>query len=189
MTLLMASTVVATAVAGISYFDIRFDGLEDDQIASPPVVQGNRRIENPRYVTQQPDGRPVFVSADWALPDRENADRIRLENVIAKSEGDSGTKFLVTASRGIFFPAKGSLILIENVRLLGRIGESFESQSMFINVQTNTVRSPGPVKYQTGTERLTAGELLIEDDGDGRHSTFAGGVRAVYLPVGEADDS
>lgn len=188
--LLAASGAIMLGLAVFSVFDF---GIEEapngTALTAPPAVHDSRRVENPRYTARLPNGNPLFVSADWAIPDGVEPDRIRLSNVVARSEGAEGGTTTAKADTGFLYPTLNRFVLAGQVHYFGADGARFESDRLSFDANDRTVRSAGPVLYESTDSRLTAGSMLLRESATGRRLVFAGGVHATYQTGIDGDGS
>lgn len=182
--LLLGAAAAVTVALGAGYW------VEERQslIADLEVVENfartsvGRRIENPRYTTRRPDGQPLFVSADWALPGQEGRDQVLLENVVATSANADDSKLIAHAARGQLIPRQNRLVLTGGVEYAEGADLTVSASRVVFDTDEQVLRGVGEVTVDAPGLRIRADRMVVRDQPEGRITDFSGGVQATYQP-------
>jgi len=132
-----------------------------------------------RYVGVDGELRPYVVTADSAVVDDHNADRVHLTGLQADITLDDGWLSLLSAS-GTYDAAMATLDLTAPVHLYSDRGFEFHTLHAHLDLRSGSGRSDAPVTGQGPLGTLHAQAFSFADRG--AHLAFSGGVRVVVLP-------
>lgn len=182
--LLLGAAAAVTLALGAGYWLEERRSLVADLEAVENFARtaAGRRIENPRYTTRRPDGRPLFVSADWALPGREGRDQVLLENVVATSANADDRKLIAHAARGQLIPRQNRLVLTGGVEYAEGTALKVSASRVVFDTDERVLRGAGEVTLDAPGLRVRADRMVVRDRPEGRITGFSGGVRATYRP-------
>lgn len=144
------------------------------------------RMLSPSFTGRARSGEPYVVTADWALPDAPNPNRVTLKGIEATVTLNDGRIATMIASDGAFFPRIERLRLENGVAATSSDGYRLDTDAATINYEARTLRSDGAVQA-SGPRGAIRADLLEALDAEDRIVKFIGNVRVVFEP--EADDA
>ncbi|MFC4624691.1 LPS export ABC transporter periplasmic protein LptC [Daeguia caeni] len=163
----LALPVLAVTVAAIfSWFTF---------LATPPApvkLEINTGGENGKLVMTSPhlngytkDNRPYSMTAVKATQDQKKNGTIVLEGISAELPiGDNG-RAMVKAKSGIYDNANGRLQLDKDFVVTTDNGLKAVLRSADINLKSGQITTNKPVRIQTGTTEIQAGQMQVKDKG------------------------
>ena len=139
------------------------------------------RMVAPSYSGLTPGGEPFSVTADWALPDAPNPNRVLLKGVegnVTLKDGRIGT---LIASDGAFFPKIRRLRLEKGVSATTSDGWRLDPDAVNVDLAERTLASDGTIAASGPTGAITA-DRMEALDADDRIVKFVGNVHMVIDP-------
>ena len=144
---------------------------------------GRPGMLNARYVGTDQADRPFVVTADSAIVDPENKNRVHLKALQADMTLDDGSWVTVMADRGVYDLDEQELLLSDRVDLFSDHGYEFHAQEARVHLGTGTAASDLPVEGQGPLGTLRADRFWLIDLG--KRLRFEGGVRMVVHVAGD----
>jgi len=146
----------------------------DDKAAQ----QDGLRMLSPSFTGRTPDGEPYVVTADWALPDSPNPNRIGLRGIEATMTLKDGRIATMLASDGEFFPRIKRLRIENGVAVTTSDGYRIDTDAATIDAEGRTLETDGAVRAMGPAGSIRA-DLLEALDAEDRIVKFTGNVRVV----------
>ena len=178
----MLFTTVAAISAGLligslAYSVFSSSGLQD-------IEQGDNQVtmQNPRFTGRDATGSMYVITADTAQRNGLNAQLVDLVNPTI----DDGFSGAVAAPRGVFDQEAQHLELFEDVVLIDKSGNRFETTHARMFVQENRVVGLEPLVGEGPIGKIRADSYEIFDGG--ARVSFKGNVWTELQPSG-GDDS
>ncbi len=144
------------------------------------------RLDNPRFAGMTDAGEPFVVRADWALPDSAMPRLVELERPRGEIELADGRTFSVAAASGELDRRREAVQLEGGVKVESSDGQRMETERVWIDLDRQTARAPGPVnasgprgEVEAGSMRAAAGETGLDDG----KIWFENRVRVVFIPA------
>jgi lipopolysaccharide export system protein LptC len=157
-----------------SGFQISFAGIAEGEDGSVGMAGGQLHGIDRK-------GQPYTITAALAIPEKGNADVMRLEQPQADITTIRGAWISIRADRGLLDRAKHTLALSGNIDVFNDTGFEFHGQSARIDMKAGTIVSDEAVDGQGPLGHLKASAMRGEDRG--RHLFFMGPVKAVFYPA------
>ncbi len=145
------------------------------------------RLEQPRFSGADAAGRPFRVTAEWALPDAPDPERIELGPVDGEMLADDDRRIRLRADGGVIEPKARRLTLAGEVTVETEDGWTLSAPSARADLRDETVVAEGPVTGSGPSGALEAGAMRAARE-DGRdYIRFDGGVRLRIDPGAELE--
>lgn len=103
------------------------------------------RMENARYTGTDMRDRPFAVSADLAVQEGVNADRVLLTGVHAEIEAGADDMLTVTAGEGVFRRSEDSLVLDGGINLNSESGYMLSVENAEVDLGSGIAQGQSPV--------------------------------------------
>jgi len=152
---------------------------------SPQSVSSNELV-NPKFQSEDSQNRPYTITADKATQNATNKDIIMLEKPVADMTLPQEGWVALTAQQGEYTQTSGKLHLNGNVEVRHNGGYEMRTQSMDIDVTSQTLSTVKPV-----TGHGPAGDISaqgLEASGDGKVVVFGGPAKLTIRPNSERED-
>lgn len=176
LVLVVAWPKIFGEVAGMIAPGVIFDGIS---ITEP------MRMRHPRYVgTDTQGGRPYEVTADEALVDPTEPDRITLVEMRVRLEGQDGAVTRLASKDGLYQRGIGRLDLDRDVELTTQDGTVFTTEQTTLMLPERRATGNVAVHGQGPRGTIDADRFSIEQGGD--VIQFLGNVRVVLV---QGDDA
>lgn len=146
------------------------------------------RMLSPSFTGRTPGGEPYVVTADWALPDSPNPNRIVLEGIEGSITLKDGRIATLSARKGAFFPRIKRLRIEEGVSITTSDGYRLDTDAATVDAEGRNLRTDGKVSASGPTGAIVADSLEALDAED-RIVKFVGNVRVLIEPDQVQDDS
>lgn len=170
-----AALVVAVFVAPRDGMDFGFSDLDFD-------FEDGLRLESPRFSGADDAGRPFVVTAEWALPDKPDPERIELGPVRGEMRLEEDRALTLSAEGGAILPKARRLSLAGAVTLRTADGWRLTAPAATADLEAETVVAEGPVSGDGPAGSLEAGAMEAARR-DGRdYIFFREGVRVRIDP-------
>jgi lipopolysaccharide export system protein LptC len=138
------------------------------------VAEGPIRLSNPRFVGRDAQGRGFTVTADAAVRDEHDFQRVFLVRpVLVIETGDAPTR--LTSQSGVFHEGTGKLQLKGGVRLASP-KTAFDTAATLYDTKSGDLIGSGPIQGSGSLGEINARSYGVYEEG-GR-LIFKGGVRA-----------
>lgn len=153
-----------------------FSGLEIDG------EQGLRMAE-PRFTGLTPDGLPFRVTAEWALPDGPDPERVGLGPLEGAVTLDDGRIATIVADAGDLRPKLERLTLRGGIVATLSDGWRVEAPGATVDGRAQTLTATGPVRGAGPSGEIEAGSMRAARDGETHYVWFEGGVKVRIDPA------
>ncbi|MEM6594244.1 MAG: LPS export ABC transporter periplasmic protein LptC, partial [Pseudomonadota bacterium] len=154
-----------------------------------PFVEGdiesiaeNQRIAAPTFSGVTTDGDAVTITADFATPDPNDAQRVSIDNVRARIVAPDGGELRVTAGSALYEGGSERVTLTGSVEIQTSTGYQVTSDKLQTSLAETELLSPGPVTGTGPAGEITAGRLELMTQSGNKLLVFNQGVKLVYLP-------
>ncbi len=108
-------------------------------------VQGRNEVLNPRFESRDEKRQPYTITATRAVQNPANPDEILLETPLADLTLTTGKWIAAESRAGVFEQKKRFLKLQGDVKLYHDDGYEITTDALEIDIESRTVRAPGPV--------------------------------------------
>lgn len=156
---------------GISISAIDFD-----------VTEG-LRLSQPQFTGVTRDGKPFVVTADWALPDGPDPDRVGLGPVRGEIEIEAGRRVTLTAAGGEIRPKLNTMRLEGGVRVETSDGYLMTAARADVDMKAQTLSAEGPVAVSGPAGEIDAGSMRAARSDESHTIWFENRVRVRIDPV------
>lgn len=156
---------------GISLSSIDFD------------ISDGLRLAEPRFTGVTSDGRPFVVTADWALPDGPDPERVGLGPVRGEIEADAERRVTLTAAGGEILPKRKRLVLEGGVEAQSSDGYRISAARAEVDMGAETLVAEGPVAVSGPSGDIAAETMRAVRRDDAYVIWFEGGVRVRVDPA------
>lgn len=140
------------------------------------------RMENARYTGTDMRDRPFAVSADLAVQEGVNADRVLLTGVHAEIEGGADDMLTVTAGEGVFRRSEDSLVLDGGINLNSDSGYMLSVERAEVDLASGVAGGQSPVSGAAPFGHFSADGFTL--DSRERVLNLEGRVRVRMEPEG-----
>ena len=151
------------------------------------ALEDGLRMLSPSFTGRTPSGEPYIVTADWALPDSPNPNRIGLRGIEATMTLQDGRIATMLASQGEFFPRIKRLRIEKGVAVTTSDGYRIDTDAATVDADGRTLRTDGTVRA-TGPAGSIRADSLEALDAEDRIVKFVGNVR-VTIEAEQVRDS
>lgn len=190
-------TVWLTLALGVAAFlpfvlvFVQSSGRDNAPLVLDPTdeaaVQDGLRMLSPSFTGRTPNGEPYVVTADWALPDSPNPNRIGLKGIEATMTLKDGRIATMLASDGAFFPQIKRLRIEKGVAITTSDGYRLDTDAATVDADGRTLRTDGAI-HATGPVGSIRADSLEALDAEDRIVKFVGNVR-VTIEADQVKDS
>lgn len=129
---------------------ISFDGVDVS------ALDEGLKLTNPRFTGATRRGEPFVVTADWALPDGPQPEKIELSKVKGEIELADGRLITLAAEAGLIRPNDNHVALSGGVRLTTSDGYVVTAETAAFDAETEEVTAAGDVVAESALGRITA---------------------------------
>ncbi|MDO8900414.1 MAG: LPS export ABC transporter periplasmic protein LptC [Phenylobacterium sp.] len=147
--------------------------------AAPEEADAPIRLVNPRFMGRDDQGRSFIISANSAVRDENDYQRVVLDRPAMVLDGEGLSPMRLSAQSGVFHEGDGVLRLQGDVSLNDQ-DASFDTGSAVFDTSTGVLEGEGLI---TGAGPL--GEIRAKSYGvydNGQRMVFKGGVSGVLTP-------
>ena len=148
---------------------------------------GRPGMLNARYVGTDEANRPFVVTAESAIVDPADKNRVHLTTLQADMTLDDESWVTVIADRGEYDLDEQELLLSDRVDLFSDHGYEFHAKEVRVHLDSGAATSDLPVQGQGPLGTLRADRFRMTDLG--QRLRFEGDVRMVVRPSGGADSA
>ena len=145
------------------------------------ALKDGLRMIKPSFTGRTPNGEPYAVTADWALPDSPNPNRIELRGIEATMTLQDARIATLLAADGAFFPQIRRLRIENGVAVTTSDGYQLDTSAATIDADGRTLRTDGAVTATGPTGSIRADSLEALDAED-RIVKFTGNVLVTIQP-------
>lgn len=176
-------------IAFLPFLLVFMQGVERDDDLPVQLEAGDEealsdglRMVSPSFAGRTDGGEPYVVTADWALPDAPNPNRVALRGVEASVTLDDGRVAALVATDGAFFPRIKRLRLENGVSATTSDGYRLDTDAATVDAAERTLLTDAGVTATGPGGSIRADRLEALDSGD-RIVKFLGNVVVTYDPV------
>jgi lipopolysaccharide export system protein LptC len=155
---------------------------------APEALEDGLRMLSPSFTGRTPNGEPYVVTADWALPDAPNPNRIKLRGVEATMTLADGRIATLLAADGAFFPQIKRLRIENGVAVTTSDGYRVDTNAATVDADGRSLRTDGAVRATGPTGSIQA-DLLEALDAEDRIVKFSGNVLVLIKPEQARNDT
>jgi lipopolysaccharide export system protein LptC len=137
------------------------------------------RLVNPRFVGRDDKGRAFVLTADSAVRDRQDYQRVLLKRPALVLDEGGPDQLRLNGADGVFHEATGKLSLSGGVNLADP-KNAFQTAASLFDTKTGELVGSGPIQGSGGLGEITAKSYGVYGKGD--RMVFKGGVRARLEP-------
>lgn len=144
--------------------------------AQPRQTRGDEpiRLLNPRFVGRDDKGRAFVLTADSAIRDRLDYERVILKRPALVLDENGPDQLHINGADGVFHEQNGKLELSGGVRMADA-KSTFNTASSLFDTKTGEVIGSGPIQGAGGLGEIRAQSYGVY--GKGERMVFKGGVR------------
>ena len=146
------------------------------------AIDDDLRMISPRITGTDKDDRPFTITADTALQDQGNAERIRLNELQADMTLSDGSWLSLSAAEGLYLVKNDSLELEGRVSIFSDIGYELHAEQASIDLKAGSIVSSKPISGQGPLGEIEAGGMSVIANGD--RLRFENGVHLTLYPEG-----
>jgi lipopolysaccharide export system protein LptC len=144
--------------------------------ASAPVdVDAPIRLVNARFVGRDEDGRGFVITAETAIRDEDDYQRVILDKPALVLDESGANPARITAASGVYHEGTRKLQLGGGVKLVSD-DQTFDTATSLFNTATGELSGSGPIQGVGSLGEINAKSYGVYDKGE--RMVFKGGVRA-----------
>lgn len=132
------------------------------------------RLVNPRFIGRDDKGRSFVLTADSAIRDRLDYQRVILKKPALVLDEHGPDEMRINGADGIFHEQNGKLELSNGVRMADS-KNAFDTAASLFDTKTGEVVGSGPIQGAGGLGEIRAESYGVYGKGD--RMVFKGGVR------------
>jgi lipopolysaccharide export system protein LptC len=132
------------------------------------------RLMNPRFIGRDDKGRSFVLTADSAVRDRLDYQRVILKKPALVLDENGPDEMRINGTDGIFHEQNGKLELSNGVRMADA-KNTFDTAASLFDTKTGEVIGSGPIQGAGGLGEIRAESYGVY--GKGERMVFKGGVR------------
>jgi len=132
------------------------------------------RLMNPRFIGRDDKGRSFVLTADSAIRDRLDYQRVILKRPALVLDENGPDEMRINGADGIFHEQNGKLELSNGVRMADS-KNAFDTAASLFDTKTGEVVGSGPIQGAGGLGEIRAESYGVY--GKGERMVFKGGVR------------
>ena len=151
----------------------------------------NQQITDPTFAGATAGGDLIAFTAAVARPDPEGRSRLDADEVDARIDLKAGAAITFTADGGAFDDPGDRATLKGNVVITSSEGYRIETEELVSALRTVKAETPGTVRAEGPPGQFTAGKMVLTTQADGSDAqlVFTDGVKLIYDPRGNEDDT
>lgn len=157
--------------------------IAEEDVAS---LANEPRLSDPSFRGVSPDGTAVYLSADLARPDPEDAENLIASAVSARLEPEDGSWLTVRSESGVLDTHDGAAHLSEQVVVETSTGLTVRTDKLDASLRLGEVSTDTRITATTPFGALTANAMRYASGGaasGGNLLVFSQGVNLIYHPV------
>jgi lipopolysaccharide export system protein LptC len=155
-------------------------GNIDLSLANLSVTRNSIIMDNPHLTGFDVDKREYSVSADRAIQQLANPDRVRLEDIEANVTVPGQGTARIKAEAGEYDNKESTLQLLGGIAVDSSTGYALEMNGVDIDFRDGTMSSQSPVSVRYQDSETTGRTISVT--GGGRVITLEGDVRTTLMP-------
>ena len=166
---------------------VAWPGGDSSRPGALPISFANIKIDptglamkSPRFVGVDTQGQAYTVTADEAVQDKAEAERVDLTNPEAEITLKDRGWFHLQSETGVIHPKTNTIELYGDVSLFSSEGWEAHGSAVTANMEEGTARSDQPVTGQGPAGTLSADRFEAWDSG--HNLRFLGNVRMTVMP-------
>lgn len=132
------------------------------------------RLTNPRFIGRDDKGRSFVLTAESAIRDRQDYQRVILKKPALVLDEKGPDEMRINGADGIFHEQTGKLELSNGVRMADA-KNAFDTAASLFDTKTGEVVGSGPIQGAGGLGEIRAESYGVYGKGD--RMVFKGGVR------------
>lgn len=132
------------------------------------------RLMNPRFIGRDDKGRSFVLTADSAIRDRLDYQRVILKKPALVLDENGPDEMRINGADGVFHEQSGKLELSNGVRMADA-KNTFDTAASLFDTKTGEVIGSGPIQGAGGLGEIRAESYGVY--GKGERMVFKGGVR------------
>jgi len=132
------------------------------------------RLTNPRFIGRDDKGRSFVLTADSAIRDRLDYQRVILKKPALLLDEGGPDEMRINGADGVFHEQNGKLELSNGVRMADA-KNAFDTAASLFDTKTGEVVGSGPIQGAGGLGEIRAESYGVY--GKGERMVFKGGVR------------
>lgn len=136
------------------------------EAAEVGIVDGKLVMANPNLTGYTKENRAYRITANRAIQDFGNLERIMLEGIQASLPIENGAVARVEADSGVFDNTVNLLTIDSPVTIVTDDGLTVTLGDALIDIAAGTLRTDKQVDIDLARSRISAGSLAVEDNGD-----------------------
>lgn len=180
----VALPLAALGLAAAVFVIQRGDRLAGVDIAGLGVdLSQGLRLAAPVFTGRTPDGLPFRATAEWALPDGPDPERVGLGPLEGQIDLDAARRLTLTAAGGEIMPKTERVLLQGGVEARTSDGWRLRVESAEIDLATQEMRGVGPVTGAGPGGELEAGAMRAVRRGESQYLWFEDRVRVRIDPA------
>lgn len=133
------------------------------------------RLLNPRFVGRDDKGRAFVLTADSAVRDPKDYQRVMLQKPALVLDENGPDQMRINGTTGVFHEQTGKLELTNGVRMADA-KSAFNTAASLFDTKTGEVVGSGPIHGVGGLGEITAESYGVY--GKGERMVFKGGVKS-----------
>ena len=158
-----AAVLMALAFAAVAF--LKVPGGVSIDIASTSISDGKLVMANPKLGGFTRNNQRYAMSAERAIQDLADGNRIRLEEIAAELPFNRANSATIAAASGVFDRAANNLTIEEGLTIRTRDGMEAVLESAFVDIATNTMETKDPVEIRLNGARLVADSMATRENG------------------------
>lgn len=155
------------------------------------ALNGDQRIDNPRFSSVTKDGAAISFSARSAVPDREKTNVFSADILTAIIEMPEGGSVNIDAAKALIDGSSNLVDLSGGVTLVTSTDYEIATDGMVTALDVTFAKTNGPVEAQGPLGKISAGMVELErqaNDPPAYLLVFKNGVKLVYEPQKYGED-
>jgi lipopolysaccharide export system protein LptC len=145
-------------------------------------VMDGLRLSNPEFTGRMPDGSPFSITAEWAIPDGPDPERVELGPMRGEARLADGRVARLRADGGDARPKAETLTLEGDVATQSSDGWSMRVPRADLDLGRQTMRAAGPVRGEAPFGEIDAGSMRAARIDESHYIWFEDGVRVRIDP-------
>lgn len=137
------------------------------------------RLLNPRFVGRDDKGRAFVLTANSAIRDQKDYQRVILQKPALVLDENGPDQMRINGAEGVFHEQTGKLELTNGVRMADS-KNAFATAASLFDTKTGEVVGSGPIQGAGGLGEISAESYGVY--GKGERMVFKGGVRTRLEP-------
>ena len=144
-------------------------------IRKPDDSSAPIRLVNPRFMGRDDKSRPFLLTADSAIRDQKDYQRVILDKPALVLDENGPNAMRITGRAGVYHEQTRKLELTGGVKISGAQG-AFETMASLFDTRTGELIGSGPIQGAGSLGQISAKSYGVYDKGD--RIVFKGRVRA-----------